>query len=126
MRQKLLAISLIMFTLTGFYEFSFSQGKQAVPLSWLTIVEEIKKNLDKLPSAYKEGKYDEAKSYITDAYFGVFEDKKFEQEIRVNISAKRAFEIESMFGDIRKAINRKSTLDEIESIIKDFSKHPTP
>lgn len=41
---------------------------------------------------------------VTTAYFGKFEGLKMEAAIRKEIGAKRAFQVEKLFGDLRKAI----------------------
>lgn len=84
---------------------------------WSAVVKGIEGNLGGVIKAYSEGDHRLAKSYLTDAYFLLFEGKGMESAIRTNISAKRAYEIESLFGDIRKAINRKAPTSELESLI---------
>lgn len=100
---------------------SFGEGKGETTQVWLTVATEIRINLEKVLSSYEDDQPDKAKSYIVDAYFGVFEEKKMEHAIKENISTERAHEVESMFGDIRKAISRKAHLSEIESKIKELT-----
>lgn len=95
---------------------SFGEGKGETTQVWLTVATEIRINLEKVLSSYEDDQPDKAKSYIVDAYFGVFEEKKMEHAIKENISTERAHEVESMFGDIRKA-----HLSEIESKIKELT-----
>lgn len=107
--------------LIGLSVASFGEGKGDATKSWMTVSNEIRMTLDKVLLYYESNQPDKAKSYIIDAYFGVFEEKKMEHAIRKNISSKRAFEIESMFGNIRKAINKKAHLSDVESKIKALS-----
>ncbi len=81
--------------------------------SWLTVVEEIRKELDGVIDSYKAGDYEGSKSHISEAYFGIFEDKEMEEAIRKYISAKRGFEIEEMFGSIRKGVKKRLPVSEI-------------
>ena len=132
MKKLILSITFLFFILSVIIGISRGNGKHEAALSWLSVVRDIQESLGKIPAAYSAGKGEEAKSYITDAYFGIFEHamigeisgERFEfkagmeQAIRMNISAKRAFELESMFGDIRKAINRKADVSEIEGMTK--------
>lgn len=89
---------------------------------WLPVVEKISKTLDDVKGAYQRGQHRKAKSLLTDAYFGIFEATGMESAIRTGISARRAYEVESMFGDIRKAINRKAPFSEIRGLIEDLKR----
>lgn len=83
--------------------------------SWLKVVDEIKKELDAVIDSYKAGDYEESRSHISEAYFGIFEEKEMEEAIRKYISAKRGFEIEEMFGNIRKGVKNKLPVSEISN-----------
>ncbi len=83
--------------------------------SWLTVVAEIKKELNAVLNSYRAGDYEQSKSHISEAYFGIFEDKEMEEAIRKYISAKRGFEIEEMFGNIRKGIKKRLPVSEISN-----------
>ena len=96
-----------------------SMGKEN---PWLPVTERISKVLDDVSSAYEKGKIRDAKSYLTDAYFGIFEATGMEGAIRTGISARRAYEVESMFGDIRKAINRKAPASEVKDLVEDLKR----
>ncbi len=121
MRQRLLAILLIPVILLCLSVSSFAEGKGEATQSWLTVANEIRINLEKALSSYEDDQPDKAKSYIIDAYFSVFEGKKLEHAIKEKVSPERAHEIESMFGDIRKAIKRKARLSEVASKIKELT-----
>lgn len=51
---------------------------------------------------YENGNTEKAKELLNEAYFGPFESERMEQAIRINISSKRAAEIEFQFNSIRK------------------------
>lgn len=88
--------------------------------SWLEVVGEIKGEMERVMVLYKEGGIEEAKSHITDAYFGIFEEKRMEEVIRINISAKRAYELERLFGDIRKGVVKNLPLKEVSRMIEEL------
>ena len=120
MRQRLLVILLIPVILVCLSVGTFAEGKGEANQPWLTVANEIRINLEKALSSYKDDQPDKAKSYIIDAYFSVFEGKELEHAIKEKISIKRAHEVESMFGDIRKAIIREAQLSEVESRINEL------
>ncbi len=116
--QAILLIPVILFCLSVA---SFAEGKGEATQSWLTVANEIRINLEKALSSYEDDQPDKAKSYIIDAYFSVFEGKELEHAIEEKVSPERAHEVESMFGDIRKAIKRKANLSEVESKIQELT-----
>ncbi len=116
--QAILLIPVMLFCLSVA---SFAEGKGEATHSWLTVANEIKINLEKALSSYEGDQPEKAKSYIIDAYFSVFEGKELEHAIEEKVSPERAHEVESMFGDIRKAIKRKANLSEVESKIKELT-----
>lgn len=81
---------------------------------WSDVVGEIENILNAGAGAYAEGRIDDAKASISDAYFNVFEGKGMETAVSVHISATRAHELETMFGDIRKAINAKAPVQDVK------------
>jgi high-affinity iron transporter len=92
--------------------FIFQQGVSAAT-SWTGVVDEINVHLDKAIDEYKSGDRAKAKELVNEAYFGPFESQKMEQAIRINISAKRAAEIEFQFNTIKKEINSGSDIKNI-------------
>lgn len=69
---------------------------------------------------YKDGKSQEARELIQNAYFGHFEN--LEGGIRINISQKKSFFMEKQFGDIRKAIKAGKSPEEIEKMMMVLNK----
>jgi high-affinity iron transporter len=90
-----------------------SQQRVSAASSWVGVVTEINGLLNKAIVEYKDGDPIKAKEFVNEAYFGPFESEKMEQAIRINISAKRAAEIEFQFNAIKKKIN---TGDDIKNI----------
>ncbi|MFN7971978.1 MAG: hypothetical protein U0166_06455 [Acidobacteriota bacterium] len=70
--------------------------------SWDDVVADVKSHLDRAADVAATGKAAEAKELVHDAYFASFEALGLETAIRENISAKRAFELEEIFADLRK------------------------
>lgn len=64
---------------------------------------------------YRNGAADKAKAKVQDAYFRVFEN--LEGPIRINVSARKNYELESEFGDIRKQILRGDPIAKVEERI---------
>ena len=116
--QAILLIPVFLFCLSVA---SFAEAKGEAAQSWLTVANEIRVNLERALSSYEDDQPDKAKSYIIDAYFSLFEGKELEHAIEEKVSPERAHEVESMFGDIRKAIKGKAKLSEVESKIKELT-----
>lgn len=72
---------------------------------WLNVVNDVESMLNIGMKAYAEGRVDDAKASVSDAYFAAFEGGGMETAVRLHVSEKRAYELESMFGDVRKAVN---------------------
>lgn len=62
---------------------------------------------------YRQRETELAKGKVQDAYFQVFEN--LEGPIRINVSAKKNYELEAEFGDIRKQIMRGEPIEAIKS-----------
>jgi len=65
---------------------------------------------------YAAGDAETAKSNLQKAYFEVFEN--MEGPIRINLSAKKSFELETEFGAIRKRIVERAPVEEVAARIK--------
>jgi high-affinity iron transporter len=82
--------------------------------SWMGVVSKISGYLNSAMVEYKNGDPLKAKNLVNEAYYGPFESERMEQAIRINISAKRAAEIEFQFNTIRKIINAGADIKSIE------------
>lgn len=94
----------------------------AAEKSWPDVVNDIEGLLNAGGDAYAGGRTGEAKTFISDAYFTGFEGEGMETAIGIYISSERVYELESMFGDIRKAIHAKAPVSDvnvkIDSLVK--------
>ena len=90
--------------------------------SWMDVVSKIDSNLNNALVKYKHGDPVKAKEAVNEAYYGPFESDRMEQAIRINISAKRAAEIEYQFNTVKKKItageDSKNIEQEIDSLMK--------
>lgn len=89
----------------------------AAEKSWQDVVNEIEGLLNAGGNAYADGRTEEARAFISDAYFTAFEGEGMETAVRIYISQERVYEMESMFGDIRKAIHTKAPVSDINEKI---------
>ncbi|KAF7600032.1 MAG: iron permease [Candidatus Dactylopiibacterium carminicum] len=87
----------------------------ADPGDYETFIQDIEGRLDKASAAYREGQGDAAKTLVQSAYFEVFEN--LEGPIRINLSARKSFEMEAAFGEIRRMIVQKQGLDAVDARI---------
>lgn len=81
-------------------------------------MDQIEVFLNQALEDYHAGASEKAKNRAQDAYFQIFEN--LEGPIRVNISAKKAYELESEFSEIRKMIVRGEPYAEIAGRVKDL------
>jgi high-affinity iron transporter len=82
------------------------------------MVDKIGVFLNESLTSYKEGDKEEAKSKAQTAYFEIFEN--LEGPIRINISARKNYELEEEFGAIRKMILEGEPVDDVEKRINDL------
>ncbi|HHF1624244.1 TPA: FTR1 family protein [Haemophilus influenzae] len=78
-------------------------------------VDDITQRLNHTEQLLKENKIDDAKTEVQMAYFEVFEN--LEGPIRINFSAQKSYQMESIFGEIRKMIGEGKPMNEIQAKI---------
>jgi hypothetical protein len=89
--------------------FLFSGHSSAAETSaWSQVAEEIAAHINLAESLYQEGKPKEAGHAVTQAYFGVFEDRKMEAAMRIELGASHTYQVEQQFGALRKAIRAQA------------------
>jgi high-affinity iron transporter len=93
-------------------------GKASADLDYKGMAQEIERLLNDASSLYKQGKKEDAKAMVQAAYFEIFEN--LEGPIRINISAKKNFELEEEFVEIRNMIKDGKPADDIDKRIKAF------
>jgi hypothetical protein len=97
--------------------FAFSGSASAAEAaSWSQVAGEIVAHIDNAESLYQEGKPTEAGQAVIQAYFGVFEDKKMEAAMRIELGAKHTYQVEKQFGTLRKAIRREADRETIQQL----------
>lgn len=80
--------------------------------NYAPLIEDIEQRLDKTAELYQQQHADEARRTVQMAYFEVFEN--LEGPIRINISARKSYEMESAFGEIRRMIGEKKPLADVQ------------
>lgn len=83
--------------------------------NYQALVRDIESRLDQAVSLYQQQDSEQAKTVVSNAYFEVFED--LEGPIRINFSAAKSFELEGMFGEIRKLINAGVSPAELQAFV---------
>lgn len=84
------------------------------------LIEDIEHRLDKTTELYQQQKNNEARREVQAAYFDVFEN--LEGPIRINFSARKSYEMESTFGDIRRMIADGKPLQEVQARVDGLKK----
>ena len=93
-------------------------GALAEPDTWSRVAGEIVTHINMAESMYREGKPTEAGHEVIEAYFGVFEDRKMEAAMRIELGAKHTYEVEQQFGALRKAIRSGADQQTVESLAR--------
>jgi hypothetical protein len=88
--------------------------------SWLTVAEAVVKHIDEAEAAYAKGDSTEAKRAVVSAYFGVFEDRKMEAAMRMELGAKHTYLVEKNFGKFRKAIQQNAGAEQVALIAEEI------
>jgi hypothetical protein len=84
--------------------------------AWVQVAEEIDTHISQAESLYLQGKSTEAGRAVIQAYFGVFEDKKMEAAMRMEIGAQHTYEVEQQFGALRKAIRSQADTQTVKKL----------
>ncbi|MDC9720554.1 MAG: hypothetical protein PSN46_07505 [Gammaproteobacteria bacterium] len=74
-------------------------------------------DLKDVQQAYQLGDIKAAQNSIIKGYFGVFEGKKMEAAMRMEIGAKHTYGVERMFGQLRKLTKKEDSAAEIARMI---------
>ncbi|MCW8944593.1 MAG: hypothetical protein OQL27_07440 [Sedimenticola sp.] len=88
----------------------------AAEANWVSVGEEVITHVDAAEKAYLAGEQKQAKRSVVRAYFGVFEDRKMEAAMRMELGAKHTYLVERQFGALRKAIQKDAGSIEVAQI----------
>lgn len=84
---------------------------------WADVAHEIGGILNRGADAYAEGRIDNAKASVSEAYFNGFEGSGMETAVGLYISTGRKSEMEFMFNDIRKAMAASASVEDVKEKI---------
>src|SRR3990172_13259912 len=90
--------------------FFLSLPLYAEGVDWNSTAQRIEEVLNSSMESYKDGRVDEAKKAVTDAYFNLFEGEGMENAVSLYISEARKSELEGMFSDLRNSIAKNRPL----------------
>lgn len=71
---------------------------------WPAVAGQVSSLLHEAARAYEAKDVERAKEFVSEAYFGAFEESGMEVVVRQQISARRARELEKLFSEIRQAM----------------------
>ncbi|PXW34871.1 high-affinity iron transporter [Klebsiella oxytoca] len=103
------------FLLLMLFSLVFGSACAMAQTHYAPYIEDIEQRLDKTAEFYQQQKNTEARREVQMAYFEVFEN--LEGPIRINISARKSYEMESTFGEIRRMIGEGKPLSEVQARI---------
>lgn len=107
MKNAILLLGLLLLSFPGW------AGESA---GWKSVAEAVVEHIDAAEQSYLAGDAKQAKRAVVSAYFGVFEDRKMEAAMRMELGAKHTYQVERQFGDLRKAIQKEAAGDEVSAI----------
>lgn len=84
--------------------------------TWSQVAGEIVAHITMAESLYMEGKPTEASHAVIQAYFGVFEDRKMEAAMRIELGAEHTYQVEQQFGALRKAIRQQADKQTVQGL----------
>lgn len=93
-------------------------GAVSAEPNYQTFVDDIQQRLTLAEAQYQKGDVQTARQSVQLAYFEVFEN--LEGPIRVNISAKRSYQMEAKFGEIRQQMTEKLPVNVVGAAIQDL------
>ena len=82
------------------------------------LVQDIQQRLTQAEQQYRQGKVQAARQNVQLAYFEVFEN--LEGPIRINLSAKRSYQMEAKFGAIRQQMNAQQSQAAVAAALEDL------
>ncbi|MDR2341790.1 MAG: FTR1 family iron permease [Campylobacteraceae bacterium] len=83
------------------------------------LVDRVKDRFESSVKLYEEGKQDEAQEVAQSAYFELFEN--LEGPIRINVSSKKAWNMERKFTKIRNLIKNSAAMSEVRATIESLN-----
>lgn len=100
-----------------FFISSFSFAESPHRKDWNSIAKKIEDKLIESKTAYEKGDHRSAKRKTSDAYFDLFEGLGMESAVSLYISEQRTYELESLFGSLRRAFETDLPSSEISVMI---------
>ena len=97
-----------------------SSAAAAGASTWSQVAGEIVAHINSATSLYQEGRQKEAGQAVTRAYFGVFEDRKMEAAMRIELGAQHTYQVEQQFGALRKAIRAQADPQTVRELAQDI------
>lgn len=95
--------------------FALSSSAAAAESYWRSVAGDIAASVAVVVERARAGDAKTARQALTEAYFGHYEDRKMEAAVRKEIGGQRARDVEALFADMRKAVQRGDTAA-VESI----------
>lgn len=99
---------------------ALSPGTGAAGESWHPVVDQIEGLLEQARAAYEQGRVDEAKNLVNEAYFGPFESSQMEKTVKFKISGQRVAELEEEFRLIRKLMTTGASPQQIKKAAQEL------
>lgn len=97
-----------------------SPGVGGAGESWHPVVDQIEGLLEQAMAAYDQGKVDEAKNLVNEAYFGPFEGSQMEKAVKFKISGQRVAELEEEFRTIRKLMTAGASPEQVKKAAQEL------
>ncbi|MDH3973091.1 MAG: FTR1 family iron permease [Deltaproteobacteria bacterium] len=96
---------------------SFSLADTIEKKDWNGVANQIEAKLYEAKTVYEQGDHRSAKRKVSDAYFDLFEGLGMESAVSLYISEERTYQLESLFGSLRRGIDRGLHSSQIKDMI---------
>ena len=89
---------------------------------WSDLAGEIDTQLHQALDLYRQGQAKAARSAVTRAYFGLFEDRRMEAAMRTQLGARYTYKVEKRFSRLRRIIRAGLPPQQLEEEIRALSR----
>ena len=88
--------------------------------NWMAVAEAVIEQVDASEQAYRAGDSKTARQAVIGAYFGVFEERKMEAAMRMQLGIKHTYQVERLFGVLRKAVKQPDAEERVAEVASEI------
>ena len=92
-------------------------GTAMAAVNWSNVADAVGEYLNQAQEKYEQADYSGAKDAVDQAYFGPFEETGMEAAVRMKVSARRSFELEYGFTELKQLIDQRVSAEQLNQAI---------